>query len=131
MVPIYSITSWLSLVFPNFEFLFDPIRDIYEAYAVYTILALLIAILGDDLIKKSNIKDENAIFFKAVKKLEEQRQQEENEINEYNILYNEQNILIQNIKNKNVLMMLLTFQYILINFVFVLLFFHQPYPYYS
>lgn len=101
MVPIYSITSWLSLVFPNFEFLFDPIRDIYEAYAVYTFLALLIAILGDDLIKKTNIKDENAIFFKAVKKLEEQRQQEENEINEYNILYNEQNILIQNIKNEN------------------------------
>ncbi len=101
MVPIYSITSWLSLVFPNFEFLFDPIRDVYEAYAVYTFLALLIAILGDDLTKITNSKDENAIFFKAVRKLEEQREHEEDEINEYNLLYNEQTTITQSIKNEN------------------------------
>ena len=100
MVPIYSITSWLSLVFPNFEFLFDPVRDIYEAYAVYTFLALLIAVLGDDLTKVTNAKDENAIFFIAVRKLEEQREHEQEEINEYNLLYNEQIIISQNIKNE-------------------------------
>lgn len=47
MVPIYSITSWLSLVFPKFESFLGPVRDIYEAYAVYTFIALLIAILED------------------------------------------------------------------------------------
>ena len=47
MVPIYSITSWLSLVFPKFEPFLGPVRDIYEAYAVYTFIALLIAILED------------------------------------------------------------------------------------
>jgi hypothetical protein len=48
MVPIYSITSWLSLVFPSAESVLSAIRDCYEAYVVYTFMALLIAILGDD-----------------------------------------------------------------------------------
>jgi len=47
MVPIYSITSWLALVVPRFEQYFAGIRDCYEAYAVYTFIALLIAILED------------------------------------------------------------------------------------
>jgi hypothetical protein len=47
MVPIYGITSWLSLVFPKFESVFGALRDCYEAYAVYTFIALLIAILED------------------------------------------------------------------------------------
>ena len=48
MVPIYSVTSWLSLVFPGGEELLAALRDCYEAYVVYTFMALLIAILGDD-----------------------------------------------------------------------------------
>lgn len=47
MVPIYGITSWLSLVVPKFEAIFGALRDCYEAYAVYTFIALLIAILED------------------------------------------------------------------------------------
>jgi hypothetical protein len=47
MVPIYSITSWLSLVWPSLEAFLGAVRDCYEAYAVYTFIALLIAILED------------------------------------------------------------------------------------
>lgn len=47
MVPIYSITSWLSLVWPNLESYLAALRDIYEAYAVYTFIGLLIAVLED------------------------------------------------------------------------------------
>lgn len=44
MVPIYSITSWLSLVFPSTEVTLSTIRDCYEAYIIYTFMALLIAV---------------------------------------------------------------------------------------
>ena len=47
MVPIYGITSWLSLVLPGYEHIFGALRDCYEAYAIYTFIALLIAILED------------------------------------------------------------------------------------
>ena len=47
MVPIYSVTSWCSLVFPHAEGVLSAIRDIYEAYVVYTFIAFLIAILQD------------------------------------------------------------------------------------
>ena len=47
MVPIYSVTSWFSLVLPRYDAGFSAIRDCYEAYAVYTFIALLIAILED------------------------------------------------------------------------------------
>jgi hypothetical protein len=44
MVPIYSITSWLSLVFPSSEPTLSTIRDCYEAYMIYTFMAFLIAV---------------------------------------------------------------------------------------
>lgn len=47
MVPMYDITSWLSLVFPSIEMVLGAIRDFYEAYAVYTFIALLIAVIED------------------------------------------------------------------------------------
>eukprot|EP00606_Chrysophyceae_sp_TOSAG23-5_P000866 GSChrysophyteH2.ASY1.ANO1.1420.1 assembled CDS len=47
MVPIYGITSWLSLVLPEWAWVFGTIRDFYEAYAIYTFIALLIAIVED------------------------------------------------------------------------------------
>ncbi|KAJ1440878.1 organic solute transporter Ostalpha-domain-containing protein, partial [Ochromonadaceae sp. CCMP2298] len=47
MVPIYSITSWLSLVLPRMEPFFGAIRDCFEAYVIYTFIALLIAVLED------------------------------------------------------------------------------------
>lgn len=48
MVPVYSLTSWLSLVFgASGEVFFNAIRDIYEAYVVYTFFGLLIAVLEE------------------------------------------------------------------------------------
>lgn len=47
MVPIYGFTSWLSLVFPKKEQYFGIVRDAYEAYAVYTFIGLLIAVLAE------------------------------------------------------------------------------------
>ena len=47
MVPIYGITSWLSLVVPSAERVLGALRDCYEAYAIYTFIALLIAVLED------------------------------------------------------------------------------------
>lgn len=46
MCPIYSITSWLSLVFTNLEGYLAIIKDCYEAYVIYQFLSFLIAVLG-------------------------------------------------------------------------------------
>lgn len=46
MTPIYSISSWLSLVFVNAEPYLAVIREFYESYCVYMFLSFLIAVLG-------------------------------------------------------------------------------------
>jgi len=46
MAPIYSVTSWLSLVFSPVAGYLSLIKDCYEAYAIYTFFAFLIAVLG-------------------------------------------------------------------------------------
>eukprot|EP00594_Rhizosolenia_setigera_P014881 CAMPEP_0178963212 /NCGR_PEP_ID=MMETSP0789-20121207/14880_1 /TAXON_ID=3005 /ORGANISM="Rhizosolenia setigera, Strain CCMP 1694" /LENGTH=883 /DNA_ID=CAMNT_0020647619 /DNA_START=27 /DNA_END=2678 /DNA_ORIENTATION=- len=46
MCPIYSITSWLSLVFVSLSEYLAILKDFYEAYCIYTFLSLIIAILG-------------------------------------------------------------------------------------
>ena len=46
MSPIYGITSWLSLVFPNYEGYLAIIKDFYEAYVIYQFLSFLISVLG-------------------------------------------------------------------------------------
>lgn len=46
MSPIYSITSWLSLVFIKSSGYLSIIKDFYEAYVIYTFLSFLIAVLG-------------------------------------------------------------------------------------
>ncbi|KAK6512793.1 hypothetical protein TWF506_011496 [Arthrobotrys conoides] len=48
MVPIYAITSWLSLKSSAAAFFLDPIRDIYEAFTIYTFFQLLINFLGGE-----------------------------------------------------------------------------------
>jgi hypothetical protein len=75
MVPIYSITSWLSLVFPSAEHILSAIRDGYEAYVVYTFIALLIAILqGNDTYDQFIVKltqhviEENQAYNTAIRK---------------------------------------------------------------
>lgn len=63
MVPIYSITSWLSLVFPSFEGAFGAVKDCYEAYAIYTFIAFLVDIVqdGHDIHRLIEIITENVI----------------------------------------------------------------------
>ncbi|OLN97449.1 Transmembrane protein [Colletotrichum chlorophyti] len=48
MVPIYSIASWTSLVSIKAASFLDPIRDIYEAFTIYTFFQLLINYLGGE-----------------------------------------------------------------------------------
>ena len=42
MVPIYSVSSWLSMVLPVIEPLLTLIRDCYEAYVIYNFYRLLL-----------------------------------------------------------------------------------------
>ncbi|ORY62931.1 organic solute transporter Ostalpha-domain-containing protein [Pseudomassariella vexata] len=42
MVPIYSISSWVSMISQTAAQFLDPIRDIYEAFTIYTFFQLLI-----------------------------------------------------------------------------------------
>jgi hypothetical protein len=46
MCPIYSITSWLSLVLPQFEGYLAIFKDMYEAYVIYQFLSFCISVLG-------------------------------------------------------------------------------------
>jgi ElaB/YqjD/DUF883 family membrane-anchored ribosome-binding protein len=46
MCPIYSVTSWLSLVLPAMEGYLAILKDLYEAYVIYQFLSFLIAVLG-------------------------------------------------------------------------------------
>ena len=48
MVPIYSMTSFLSLLFPVWSLYIDMLRDCYEAYVLYTFMALMLAYLNCD-----------------------------------------------------------------------------------
>ena len=46
MIPIYSVSSWLSLVFVHAEAFLGLFKDIYEAYCIYCFLSFLISIMG-------------------------------------------------------------------------------------
>jgi len=46
MCPIYAITSFFSLVFPNGQGYLAIIKDGYEGYAIYQFLSFLISVLG-------------------------------------------------------------------------------------
>ncbi|KAL2126552.1 hypothetical protein VTI74DRAFT_701 [Chaetomium olivicolor] len=48
MVPIYSIASWTSMVSRTAADFLDPIRDIYEAFTIYTFFQLLINYLDGE-----------------------------------------------------------------------------------
>ena len=47
-VPIYSVASFTSMVSLNAAQFLDPIRDIYEAFTIYTFFQLLINYLGGE-----------------------------------------------------------------------------------
>mmetsp|Transcript_31123 Transcript_31123/g.57507 ORF Transcript_31123/g.57507 Transcript_31123/m.57507 type:complete len:490 (-) Transcript_31123:85-1554(-) len=47
MVPIYAVTSWVSLVVGgSAEWYLAVIKDVYEAYCIYMFLSFLISVLG-------------------------------------------------------------------------------------
>ncbi|KIX96369.1 uncharacterized protein Z520_08147 [Fonsecaea multimorphosa CBS 102226] len=48
MVPIYSAASWASIVSLKAAFYLDPLRDVYEAFTIYTFLQLLVNFLGGE-----------------------------------------------------------------------------------
>ena len=48
MVPIYSAASWASVKSQLAAFYLDPLRDIYEAFTIYTFLQLLVNFLGGE-----------------------------------------------------------------------------------
>ncbi|PLB37835.1 OSTA/TMEM184 family protein [Aspergillus candidus] len=48
MVPIYAAASWASIVSSVASQVLDPIRDIYEAFTIYTFFQLLINFLGGE-----------------------------------------------------------------------------------
>ncbi|KAH6607755.1 seven transmembrane receptor [Trichoderma cornu-damae] len=48
MVPIYSVASWTSMVSLRAAAFVDPIRDIYEAFTIYTFFQLLINYMGGE-----------------------------------------------------------------------------------
>ncbi|GMH56038.1 hypothetical protein TrRE_jg1131, partial [Triparma retinervis] len=47
MAPIYSTTSWFSLVFPAAEAYLSIVKDCYEAYVVYVFLSFLVSVMGN------------------------------------------------------------------------------------
>lgn len=46
MSPIYSVTSFMTLLFPPMEGYMAIIKDFYESYCIYTFLSFLIVVLG-------------------------------------------------------------------------------------
>jgi len=46
MVPIYSVSSWLSMRFTSDAMVLDMIRDCYEGYVVYMFFSLCVAYIG-------------------------------------------------------------------------------------
>lgn len=48
MVPIYAVSSWISLKSIKASQFVNPIRDIYEAFTIYTFFQLLVNFLGGE-----------------------------------------------------------------------------------
>lgn len=48
LVPIFSIASWASLTSLQVAFWVDPVRDIYEAFTIYTFFQVLVNFLGGE-----------------------------------------------------------------------------------
>ncbi|EPZ35735.1 Organic solute transporter Ost-alpha domain-containing protein [Rozella allomycis CSF55] len=48
MIPIYSLTSWLSLAFVSLSKYLEVIRDVYEAFVIYVFFSLLVNLLDGE-----------------------------------------------------------------------------------
>jgi len=59
MIPIYTIDSYLSLLFKNFAIYFDLARDCYEAYVLYMFFRLLVELADGEemmILKMNEVK---------------------------------------------------------------------------
>ena len=59
MVPIFSIQSWLGLRFKDYSIYFETVRDLYEAYVLYSFLQFLIQVLGGEEALILRLKDKS------------------------------------------------------------------------
>ena len=48
MIPVYALTSYISISNPDHELYCSSLRDFYEAYVLYTFIQLLIAYIGGE-----------------------------------------------------------------------------------
>ena len=48
MIPVYAISSYISLFSLQAAFFIDAVRDVYEAFVIYVFFQLLIAYLGGE-----------------------------------------------------------------------------------
>ncbi|KAF2196776.1 DUF300-domain-containing protein [Delitschia confertaspora ATCC 74209] len=48
MVPIYAASSWASVISLRVAFWIEPLRDVYEAFTIYTFFQLLINFIGGE-----------------------------------------------------------------------------------
>jgi hypothetical protein len=48
MVPIYAASSWASVISLRVAFYVEPLRDVYEAFTIYTFFQLLINFIGGE-----------------------------------------------------------------------------------
>lgn len=48
MVPMYSLASFLPLVIGDKSFVVERIKDCYEAFLIYTFLAYIFVLLGEE-----------------------------------------------------------------------------------
>ncbi|CEG47806.1 Predicted seven transmembrane receptor-rhodopsin family [Plasmopara halstedii] len=61
VVPVYAIGSLLSLTFVNQALYFDSIRDCYEAFVVYSFLALVLSFAGGESVCVLKMQSESDI----------------------------------------------------------------------
>lgn len=59
MVPIYSVESWLALRFRDKAIYIETVRECYEAYAVFSFLYFLIALLGEEALLIAHLKEKS------------------------------------------------------------------------
>ncbi|CCI42094.1 unnamed protein product [Albugo candida] len=62
MVPIYSLTSYLALVFNDRKLSFETIRDCYEAFALYSFHCFLVEFLGGQSVLANTLRSKPQVM---------------------------------------------------------------------
>ncbi|KAI9912478.1 hypothetical protein PsorP6_006496 [Peronosclerospora sorghi] len=61
MVPIYALTSYLALVFNHAKLVFETVRDLYEAFVLYSFHCFLVEYLGGQAVLASTMRSKPAM----------------------------------------------------------------------